>query len=81
MKKLMVGFLAIGFFLITSWAFMFYSYVFRWTFMKQVFFASFMAESLVVMAVSCMLGVICWRNFDKGLAHYRSYLHIEVSFY
>lgn len=74
MKTLMAGFLFIGVFLIVSWALMFCSADFRLTFMTQAFFASLMTESFVVMIASCVLGVICLKNFDKGLAHY---LYVE----
>jgi len=69
-QKLMAGFLIMGFFFIVSWAVMFYSLVFRWTFTSWPFFASLTVVGFVDIVVSCTLGVICWRNFDKGLAHY-----------
>jgi len=73
-KKLMAGFFVLGFILVASWVFMFFSPEFRWTFITWPFFASLMAEAIVSMTGSCVLGVICWRNFDKGLAHY---LYVE----
>lgn len=74
MKKLMTGFFVVGFFLIGFWLAMFASLVFRWTFLTWSFMASLMTEAFVAMTASCILGVICWRNFDKGLAHY---LYVE----
>jgi len=73
-KKLMAGFFVVGLVLTVSWALMFYSVEFRWTFINWLFFATLMTEALVGMTASCVLGVICWRNFDKGLAHY---LYVE----
>jgi len=74
MKKLLAGFFAVGLVLVTSWAIMLTSLVFRWTFITWSFFASLMSEAFVAMTASCVIGVICWRNFDKGLAHY---LYVE----
>lgn len=72
MKKLMAAFLILGFLYIAAWATMFYSLEYRWTFIRWPFFAALTAEAFVVMIASCVLGVTCRRNFDKGLAHYRS---------
>jgi len=74
MKKLLAGFFAVGIVLVASWAVMLISLVFRWTFITWTFFALLMTEAFVAMAASCITGVICWRNFDKGLAHY---LYVE----
>lgn len=74
MKKLMAAFLILGFLYIAAWATMFYSLEYRWTFIRWPFFAALTAEAFVVMIASCVLGVTCRRNFDKGLAHY---LYVE----
>ena len=73
----MAGFFVVGLVLTVSWALMFYSVEFRWTFINWLFFATLMTEALVGMTASCVLGVICWRNFDKGLAHYRSFCALD----
>jgi hypothetical protein len=72
MKMLMAAFFVLAFFYIASWGVMFYSLVFRWTFTSWPFFASLTITAFVVMFLSCVFGVICWRNFNKGLAHYRA---------
>jgi len=69
-KKLMVAFLFLGVFYIVSWAVMFYTPVFRWTFVSWPFLATLTVSAFVMMIASCVLGVFCWRNFDKGLARY-----------
>jgi len=74
MKKLMAGFLFLGFLYVAGWGIMFCSLEYRWTFLRWPFFAALTAEAFVVMIASCVLGVMCRRNFDKGLAHY---LYVE----
>lgn len=69
----MIWFLALGFFFILAWSIMFYSLVFRWTFIQWPFFASLTLEAFIVLIASCILGIICWRNFNKGLAHFRTF--------
>jgi len=73
-KRLMTGFLFLGICYIIGWSIMFYSHVFRWTFFQWPFFASITAEAFVVMIASCILGGVCWKNFNKGLAHF---LYVE----
>lgn len=74
MKKLMVAFFTLGLFFIASWAVMFYSLVFRWTFNSWPFFASLTVAAFVMMFGSCALGILCWMNFNKGLAQF---LYVE----
>jgi len=74
MKMLMAAFFILAVFYIASWAVMFYYLVFRWTFISWPFFASLTVTAFVEIFLSCVFGVICWRNFDKGLAHY---LYVE----
>ncbi|KII83846.1 hypothetical protein PLICRDRAFT_147929 [Plicaturopsis crispa FD-325 SS-3] len=73
-RKLMTTFLVIGFIFIAGWSVMFYSQVYRWQFVQFPFFACITLEAFIVMIASCVLGAVCWRNFDKGLAHY---LYVE----
>ncbi|KDR74112.1 hypothetical protein GALMADRAFT_250902 [Galerina marginata CBS 339.88] len=74
MKKMMVFFLAIGFCIISGWAIMFYSIVYRWSFMQWPFLGCFTVASFILLISSMTLGVVCRVNFGKGLAQY---LHAE----
>jgi hypothetical protein len=69
-KRLMSVFLVLGFIFISGWALMFYSLVYRWTFLQWPFLASLTVASYVVMIASMVLGIKCWLNFHQGLAHY-----------
>ncbi|KAF9048022.1 hypothetical protein BDZ89DRAFT_1126983 [Hymenopellis radicata] len=53
---------------------MFYSQVYRWTFVSWANLACFTVSSMLLIAASFILGIICMRNFGKGLAEY---LHAE----
>ncbi|KAJ3514815.1 hypothetical protein NLJ89_g2147 [Agrocybe chaxingu] len=76
MKKLMLAFLAIGLVIITGWSVMFYSIVYRWSFMQWPYLGCFTTASLTLLLASMILGVVCRLNFGKGLAQY---LHAEES--
>ncbi|KAG6887670.1 hypothetical protein C0995_013622 [Termitomyces sp. Mi166 len=76
MKRLMIVFLGIAFFLLTSWSIMFYSQVYRWTFMQWPYLGCFTTASLTLIVATIVLGVICRLNFGKGLAQY---LHAEAA--
>jgi len=80
MKKLLAAFLFLGVFYIASWGAMFYSLVFRWTFASWPFFASLAVAAFVMLIASCVLGVVCRKNFDKGLAHFRTFRGCAISF-
>ncbi|KAH8101293.1 hypothetical protein BXZ70DRAFT_121848 [Cristinia sonorae] len=74
MKLLMILFFSICFIYIACWSIMFYSQVYRWTWMQWPFFASMAIASFIVLIASGAFAVMCMLNFDKGLAHY---LHVE----
>ncbi|KAF4611421.1 hypothetical protein D9613_003786 [Agrocybe pediades] len=74
MKIMMVIFLAIGFIIITGWAMMFYSIVYRWSFLQWPYLGCFTVASFILLISSMILGVVCRVNFGKGLAQY---LHAE----
>ncbi|KAG6826444.1 hypothetical protein H0H92_015771 [Tricholoma furcatifolium] len=76
MRKLMVTFLGIAFFLLLGWSLMFYSIVYRWTFLQWPYLGCFTVASLILIVASIVLGVICRLNFGKGLAQY---LHAEAA--
>lgn len=74
MKRFMITFLAIGFNIISGWAIMFYSLVYRWTFLQFPFLGCYTVASFILLISSMVLGVICRVNFGMGLAQY---LHAE----
>ncbi|KAK0478782.1 hypothetical protein IW261DRAFT_186712 [Armillaria novae-zelandiae] len=49
---------------------MFYSQVFRWTFVSWANLACFLVASMLLMVACIILGVICLHNFGKGLSNY-----------
>jgi len=69
-KRLIISFLGIAFFFISGWAIMFYSIVYRWSFVQWPYLGCFTVASFILIITSMVLGTICWRNFDKGLAQY-----------
>ena len=71
MKKSMAGFLFLGLFYIASWAAMFHSPAFHWTFFSWAFFASLTVVAFVILIVGGVLGLVCWRNLNEGLAYCR----------
>jgi len=75
-KMLMVIFLGITFLIIVGWSVMFYSIVYRWTFMQWPYFGCFTVASLVLVIATMVLGTVCRLNFGKGLAQY---LHAEAA--
>jgi hypothetical protein len=72
----MAGFLLIGFVITAGWAIMFYSKIYRWQFIQWAYFGCTTTIAFVVMVLTMVLGVISWRNFDKGLAHYCEFVHL-----
>ncbi|KAI0742633.1 hypothetical protein C8Q80DRAFT_1221115 [Daedaleopsis nitida] len=71
---LMAGFLFLNTSYIVFWSVMFYSEVYRWTFLEWPFFACSTIVSFVVLFGAAIFGAISWSGFGKGLAHY---LHVE----
>ncbi|KAF9040134.1 hypothetical protein BJ165DRAFT_1495654 [Panaeolus papilionaceus] len=70
MRRLMVTYLAIGFALLSAWAIMFYSIVYRWSFVQWPYLGCFTVAALVLLIASMVLGVVCRMNFGKGLAEF-----------
>lgn len=66
----MVAFLLLGVIYIGGWGVLYYSQVFRWTWIQWPFFASLSVSAALVQLASIILGIICWRNFHRGLAQY-----------
>lgn len=69
-KRLIISFLGVSFFFLSGWAIMFYSMVYRWSFLQWPYLGCLTVASFLLIATSMILGTICWRNFDKGLAEY-----------
>uniref|UniRef100_A0A8H8CFA3 Uncharacterized protein n=1 Tax=Psilocybe cubensis TaxID=181762 RepID=A0A8H8CFA3_PSICU len=74
MKRVMIIFLGIGICIMAGWATMFYSIVYRWSFMQWPFLGCFTVASFILLLSSIILGIVCRINFGKGLAQY---LHAE----
>ncbi|KAI0752121.1 hypothetical protein C8Q74DRAFT_1373907 [Fomes fomentarius] len=75
LKLVMAGFMFLVVAYIVCWGVMFYSEVYRWTFIEWPFFACSTLVSMVVLLGSVIFGTISWMGFGKGLAHY---LHVEA---
>lgn len=73
-KVFMAGFIILAFVLIACWGTMFYSLVYRWTFIQWPFFACMTVSSFIGLTACVVLGIVCWLNFNKGLAHW---LYVE----
>ncbi|KAG5640977.1 hypothetical protein DXG03_006470 [Asterophora parasitica] len=76
MRVLMGVFLGISGLFLTLWSIMFYSIVYRWTFIEWPYLACFTVASLMLILASIVLGVVCRMNFGKGL---KQYLHAEAA--
>jgi len=70
MKIMMIVFLGLAFLITAVWAIMFYSMVYRWTYLQWPYLACYTMASFVLLIASMILGIICRMNFGKGLAHY-----------
>ncbi|KAF8797710.1 hypothetical protein BYT27DRAFT_6928724 [Phlegmacium glaucopus] len=75
MKRMMVFFLGIAFFISASWSIMFYSEVYR-CFMQWPYLGCYTLASFVLLFASMVLGIICRMNFGKGFSQY---LHVEAT--
>ncbi|KAG7447266.1 uncharacterized protein BT62DRAFT_893177, partial [Guyanagaster necrorhizus] len=70
---LMALFIFASFVFLFTTSIMFYSQVFRWqvmTFVSWTNLACLIVASMILMGACMILGIICLRNFDKGLSHY-----------
>ncbi|KAI0311848.1 hypothetical protein OF83DRAFT_1149128 [Amylostereum chailletii] len=72
--RLTLAFLVTAFIFIAAWALMFYSQVYRFTFVDWPFFGSITLTAFVVMVLSMVFALLCRSNFDRGLAHF---LYVE----
>ncbi|KAI5120285.1 hypothetical protein M0805_005342 [Coniferiporia weirii] len=69
-RRTMLAFLCMGALYVIGWGIMYYSQVFRWTWIQWPFFASLSVAAQIVQLASVVLGVVCKRNFHRGLAQY-----------
>ncbi|KAF8486938.1 hypothetical protein DFH94DRAFT_702089 [Russula ochroleuca] len=76
-RKLTSAFLAIAFFFLFAWSMMFYSRVYRFTFVDWPFFGCMTVTSFVTLISSTGFAFVCLRNYDKGLAQW---IYLEQSF-
>jgi len=70
-KTLMRVFILVSTLMMGGWGGLFVSTTFRQTFVNWGFFASISAASCLFALMCTILGVICLRNFNKGLKHFR----------
>ncbi|THU79895.1 hypothetical protein K435DRAFT_516624 [Dendrothele bispora CBS 962.96] len=69
-RKIVAVFTLTSFVLIVIACVIFYSQVFRWTFIAWPFFGGMTVLSLVLLVAIFALSIICRANFGKGLAQY-----------
>lgn len=74
-KRILTGvfiFFSFPFFVLPSA--MFRASTYRWTYYVWPCWGCFTTASLILLVATAVLSIICWKNFDKGLAQY---LHAE----
>jgi hypothetical protein len=69
-RKLTWVFLAVAFFFLFAWSMMFYSRIYRFTFIDWPFFGSMTVASFVALLCSTGFAIMCSRNYGKGLAEW-----------
>jgi hypothetical protein len=65
-----IAFIFAGFLFLLGSLLMLDSQVYRWTFYAWPCFGCFVTASLALLVATIILGVVCLRNFEKGLAQY-----------
>ena len=63
----MYTFLVLSVVYMVSWATMFLSHTFRWTFINWRFYTVMASASILLTVVALVLGILCRVNFGKGL--------------
>jgi hypothetical protein len=79
-RKLTWVFLAVAFFFLFAWSMMFYSQIYRFTFVDWPFFGAMTVASFVALLCSTGFAIICVRNYDKGLAEWCKHDSIFILF-
>ena len=69
-RKLTWVFLAVAFFFLFAWSMMFYSRIYRFTFVDWPFFGAMTVSSFVALLCSTGFAIMCSRNYGKGLAEW-----------
>jgi len=69
-RKLTWAFLAVAFFFLFAWSMMFYSRVYRFTFLDWPFFGSMTVTSFMTLISSTVFTMVCLRNYGKGLSEW-----------
>jgi hypothetical protein len=69
-RKLTWAFLAIALFFLFAWSMMFYSRIYRFTFIDWPFFGCMTVTSFVALISSTVIAFVCLRNYGKGLSEW-----------
>jgi hypothetical protein len=69
-RRLALGFIVCAAVVIASWAILFYSRVYRWTFSFWPFFAAMTLAAFMSIISAGVLAAVCWKRFDRGLKQY-----------
>jgi hypothetical protein len=69
-RRLTWVFLGVAFFFLFAWSMMFYSRIYRFTFIDWPFFGAMTVTSFVALLCSTGFAIMCARNYDKGLAQW-----------
>lgn len=69
-RWMMHMFLALSFGILAGWMIMFYSIVYRWSFLQWPFLGCYTVASQTLVFASLLLGLVCRINFGKGHAEY-----------
>jgi hypothetical protein len=76
-RKLTWVFLAVAFFFLFAWSMMFYSRIYRFTFVDWPFFGAMTVASFVALLCSTGFAIMCSRNYGQGLAEW---IYVEKQF-
>lgn len=76
-RKLTWVFLAVAFFFLFAWSMMFYSRIYRFTFIDWPFFGAMTVSSFAALLCSTGFAIMCLRNYGKGLAEW---IYLEKKF-
>jgi len=69
-RKITIAFIAGAFVLLTAGALMFTSDVYTWTYYSWPCFGCFITASFLLFVATIVLGIVCLKNFGKGLSQY-----------
>jgi len=71
-RKLTWAFLGIALFFLFAWSMMFYSHIYRFTFLDWPFFGCMSGTSFLALLSSTFFAFVCLRNYGKGLSEWLS---------